>query len=164
MNKNLDNLKKNVEQANQKNDQYATEITKRIESTEDIPTCKISNGLIDYSLKCIKGYHKGKFLYLNMTPHGEVFGSDPENPDLTMYVENASLDKKHCQINYKNGIYNLRDLSSSTGTWIKQSNFDPIMVKPSTVIQMGTDFFTFQFGEQIKDPLEEWLKKYSLSH
>ena len=51
------------EQVNSENDSYAPEIDVRINKGEDLPTRNISNGLIDYSLKCIKGYHKGKFIY-----------------------------------------------------------------------------------------------------
>jgi hypothetical protein len=148
---------------NHENDTYAPEIDMRVNRGEDLPTRNISNGLIDYSLKCIKGYHKGKFMYLNLTPHGEIFGSDPDDPNLTMYIQNGNIDKKHCQINYKNGFYHLNDLNSSTGTWIRQSNYDPVLITQSTEIQIGGDLFTFKFGEKITDPVIEWFKKYGLT-
>jgi hypothetical protein len=42
-----------------------------------------------YLLRCTDGIFKGKFLFINVTPDGEVFGSgDPEqNQDITMYIE-----------------------------------------------------------------------------
>jgi hypothetical protein len=72
---------------------------------------------------------------MNKTPDGEVFGSgDPEvNQDITMYVEQADLSKRHAMINYTDtngrtfddedsanqGQYFLSDCGSDTGTWIK---------------------------------------------
>ena len=39
----------------------------------------------NYILKCTDGMFKGRFLYVNTTPDGELFGSgDPEELDLTM--------------------------------------------------------------------------------
>ena len=42
-----------------------------------------------YLLRCTDGFFQGKFLFMNTTPDGEVFGSgDPEkNQDITMYIE-----------------------------------------------------------------------------
>ncbi len=67
-------------------------------------------------LRCIKGIFKGKFIYLNLTPEGETFGSDP-NSDLTMYIENAGLSDKHAEIKYNPTTkkYILKDLNSKTG-------------------------------------------------
>lgn len=63
-----------------------------------------------------------------------------------MYIENGNLDKKHASINYRNGLYFLKDLNSSTGTWVKQSNYDPIVINSSMEIQIGGDIFSFKFG------------------
>ena len=42
----------------------------------------------------------GRFLYINMTEGGELFGSaDPEqNEEVTMYIENAGLSPFHASI------------------------------------------------------------------
>ena len=63
-----------------------------------------------------------------------------------MYIENGNLDKMHAQINYKNGVYFLKDLKSSTGTWIKQGNYDPILINVDMEVQIGGDIFSFNFG------------------
>jgi hypothetical protein len=55
-----------------------------------------------YLLKCTDGIFAGKFLFINTTPDGELFGSgDPEiNQDITMYIESANLSERHAQIKY----------------------------------------------------------------
>lgn len=92
-----------------------------------------------FLLRCTEGIFQGKFLYINMTPDGEVFGSgDPElNEDITMYIEQAGLSLRHASILYSdkngqvfledesgeideyNGRYILRDCGSETGTWVR---------------------------------------------
>ena len=64
---------------------------------------------------------KGKFLYINTTPDGELFGSgNPDDPDLTMYIESANLSERHAEIKFvDNCKYVLRDYNSETGTWIR---------------------------------------------
>ena len=53
-------------------------------------------------MKCTDGIFSGKFLYINTTPDGEVFGSgDPEeNQDITMYIESADLSERHADIKF----------------------------------------------------------------
>ena len=53
-----------------------------------------------YVLRCIQGEYTGRFLFINMTEGGEVFGSaDPdENEQITMYIENAGLSAFHASI------------------------------------------------------------------
>ena len=55
-----------------------------------------------YFLKCTDGIFMGRFLLINTTPDGEVFGSgDPEeNSDITMYIESADLSERHADIKF----------------------------------------------------------------
>ena len=71
---------------------------------------------MDYVLRCVKGIFGGKFIYINLTSDGEVFGSDP-NADLTLYIENGGLSPKHADIkyDYNEKKYYLKDLDSETG-------------------------------------------------
>ena len=142
---------------------YAPLIETYIDTEKDIPARNISNGLVDYSLKCIKGIHKSNFLYLNLTTEGELIGSDPNDPNLTVFMENSNLDGRHIQILPKNGGYFLRDLSSSTGTYLKQGNDDPILITDGMEMLIGHENFKFTYGEEIEDEIEEWFKKYNLS-
>jgi hypothetical protein len=75
----------------------------------------------NYILKCTDGIFKGKFLYINTTPDGELFGSgDPNAIDLTMYIESASLSERHAEIKFNDkNKYLLKDCNSETGTWIR---------------------------------------------
>ena len=72
-------------------------------------------------MKCTDGIFKGKFLYINTTPDGELFGSgDPDELDLTMYIESANLSDRHAEIKFvDNCRYILQDCGSETGTWIR---------------------------------------------
>lgn len=72
-------------------------------------------------LKCTDGIFLGKFIYINTTPDGELFGSgDPELLDLTMYIESANLSERHCEIKFVEDCkYLLHDCNSETGTWIR---------------------------------------------
>jgi hypothetical protein len=76
---------------------------------------------MNYLLKCTDGIFQGKFLYMNTTPEGELFGSgDPDKVDLTMYIEGADLSEKHAEIQFVNDeAYVLRDLNSEKGTWLR---------------------------------------------
>ncbi len=71
-------------------------------------------------MKCTDGIFSGKFLFINTTPDGELFGSgDPEKIDLTMYIESAELSERHAEIKFLEGSkYILRDCGSETGTWV----------------------------------------------
>ena len=93
-----------------------------------------------YSLRCTDGDFKGRFLYINLTDAGELFGSaDPEtNEEVTMYIENAGLSPYHAsirvtdangqslhstqenplQVDYSLGHYMLYDRDSESGTWV----------------------------------------------
>ena len=78
-------------------------------------------GNYNYLLKCTDGIFSGKFLFINTTPDGELFGSgDPDTIDLTMYIESADLSEKHAEIKFlDNAKYVLRDCGSEGGTWVR---------------------------------------------
>ena len=83
-------------------------------------------GNYNYLLKCTDGIFSGKFLFINTTPDGELFGSgDPEKIDLTMYIESADLSEKHAEIKFvDNCKYVLRDCGSESGTWVRVKEID----------------------------------------
>ena len=141
---------------------YAEEIDQILSRSEDISTKEVSNGLVDYSLKCLKGIHRGKFMYMNLTPDGEIIGGDPNDTSLTLFMENSNLDNRHVQISPKNCGYYLKDLNSSTGTYIKQGNQDPILIYDGMEIQINSQSFEFNYGPEIDDTITEWFKKYDL--
>ena len=69
--------------------------------------------IFNYLLKCTDGIYEGKFLFINTTPDGELFGSaDPEKNDLTMYVQGAGLDQIHAEIKFApTEVWQLRHLT-----------------------------------------------------
>ncbi len=77
-------------------------------------------------MKCTDGIFSGKFLFINTTPDGELFGSgDPEKIDLTMYIESAELAEKHAEIKFiDNCKYVLKDCGSENGTWVRVKEID----------------------------------------
>lgn len=79
------------------------------------------NNYYNYVLKCTDGIFKDKFIFINTTPDGELFGSgNPEELDLTMYIESAHLSDKHAEIKFAdNSKYLLHDCNSDTGTWVR---------------------------------------------
>ena len=88
---------------------------------QEIQDMSETNTFYNYILKCTDGIFHGKFLYINTTPDGELFGSgSPEEYDLTMYIESANLSPKHAEIKFvDNCKYQLRDCNSETGTWVR---------------------------------------------
>jgi len=72
-------------------------------------------------LRCTDGIFDGKFFYVNTTPDGELFGcGNPDDLNLTMYIESANLSEKHAEIKFvDNSKYLLRDCNSETGTWMR---------------------------------------------
>jgi hypothetical protein len=80
-----------------------------------------TNEHYNYILQCTDGIFKGKFLFINTTPDGELFGSgDPDELDLTMYIENAHLSEIHAEIKFTDKCkYLLKDCNSETGTWTR---------------------------------------------
>jgi len=79
------------------------------------------NKYYNYILKCTDGIFLGKFLYINTTPDGELFGSgNPDELDLTMYIESANLSDRHAEIKFvDDSKYFLHDCNSETGSWLR---------------------------------------------
>lgn len=93
------------------------------------------------------GPHKNRFIYINLSPEGEIIGSDDK--EATLYVENANLQPKHCQITCKNGLYTVRDLNSQTGTWYRQGMFEIIPIEDKKEIKIFEETLAFQFGSSL---------------
>ena len=146
----------------------ATEISKRIEAHQELSTSRhrspgdLTNGIIDYSLKCLNGPHKNKFVYINQTPEGETIGSDEDRA--TLYIENANLHPLHAQVRYSKGMYFLKDLDSKTGTWHSQVFLDgaQVEIEDGMQVKICDELFIFSFGEQIKEPVRAMFKKFDL--
>lgn len=141
--------------------QLATDIDTYLASGREVRSQDLVNGVIDYSLKCLNGSHKNKFIYINMTEDGEIIGSKPSER-VTLSIENSGLDNEHFQILYREGIYYLKDLNSSSGTWLKFNNLPLFKIEDKTEIHLEGDIFTFEYGEPLLDPLFEYVRLFGL--
>merc|ERR1719498_2048579 len=96
-----------------------------LETLERAQMDQIDSGPVDYVVKCTEGLFSGRFIYVNRTPQGELFGSDKGCKDITMYIENANLAPKHAEIKFNDQTYQyfLRDYASSEGpspgSWVR---------------------------------------------
>jgi FHA domain len=110
-------------------------------------------GNYNYLLKCTDGIFSGKFLYINTTPDGELFGSgDPEKIDLTMYIESAELSEWHAEIKFvDNSRYLLRDCGSESGTWVRVKELDLYQEMRNRVFKAGQYQFIFEESNISKD-------------
>lgn len=75
---------------------------------------------LKFVLKCIEGVYKNRFLFINTTPDGEIFGSgDAKTYGLTLQIEGAGLDTKHAQLKF-DGFkgFHVVDYGSQSGTWM----------------------------------------------
>ena len=102
---------------------------------------------MDYCLKCTSGAHKNKFIFINLTPEGELIGSSEEKA--TLFIENANLKEKHTQIIHSNGSYFVKDLSGTTGTWHKPGIFDEIQIEDKMEIKIFDEHFIFEMGGKL---------------
>jgi FHA domain len=105
------------------------------------------SGNYNYLLKCTDGIFSGKFLFINTTPDGELFGSgDPEKIDLTMYIESAELSEKHAEIKFvDNCKYILRDCGSTGGTWVRVTReHDLYLQNRRRIYKVGDYQFTIE--------------------
>ena len=143
-------------------EQLATDLNTTLAAGREIRSADLTNGIIDYSIRCLTGSHKNRFVYVNLTDDGEIVGGLPGDR-VTLAVENADIDDEHVQIVYRSGIYYLRDLSSTTGTWLKYGNPMLVAIEDKTEIYLEGDIFVFEYGEKIADPFYEYVKLFGLA-
>mmetsp|Transcript_13908 Transcript_13908/g.33601 ORF Transcript_13908/g.33601 Transcript_13908/m.33601 type:complete len:606 (+) Transcript_13908:97-1914(+) len=126
----------------------------------------IDSGPVDYVIRCTKGLFCGRFLYVNRTPAGELFGSDQNARDITMYIESAKVSPRHAEIKFKGDTfqYFLRDVGSETGTWVKVRKNRSMEVGPGQELLMGDTLVRILEGPPVQadKEVEEWARLYQL--
>jgi len=60
----------------------------------------------------------------------------------------ASVSKKHCQLNYDDGVLKIRDLGSRNGTVLNGKNVTEAVIQPGDKLSIGPLKFTFRFDGQ----------------
>merc|ERR550514_2479675 len=113
------------------------------EQFEQVQMDQLASGPVDYVVKCTEGLFSGRFMYVNRTPQGELFGSDKSSKDITMYIENANLAPKHAEIKFNDQTYQyfLRDINSAEspvpGTWIRTRWNRPVEIGSGQELKIG---------------------------
>jgi len=140
----------------------------RPEELERVRMDQLSAGPVDYVVKCTEGLFAGRFIYVNRTPQGELFGSDKGSKDVTMYIENANLSPKHAEIKFNSQTYQyfLRDADSADGTWVRIRWNRSVEVAPGQELLIGETLIRIRQGPAIprEEELQRWLLAYQLQH
>eukprot|EP00747_Dinoflagellata_sp_TGD_P222617 gnl/TRDRNA2_/TRDRNA2_94323_c0_seq2.p1 gnl/TRDRNA2_/TRDRNA2_94323_c0~~gnl/TRDRNA2_/TRDRNA2_94323_c0_seq2.p1 ORF type:complete len:638 (+),score=123.55 gnl/TRDRNA2_/TRDRNA2_94323_c0_seq2:57-1970(+) len=138
------------------------------ETLERVQMDQIDSGPVDYVVKCTEGLFSGRFIYVNRTPQGELFGSDKGSKEITMYIENANLSPKHTEIKFNDQTYQyfLRDFASEKGTWVRIRWNRSIEIAPGQEILIGDTLVDVVEGDAIKpeQEVQRWLTAYRLSY
>mmetsp|Transcript_16152 Transcript_16152/g.34940 ORF Transcript_16152/g.34940 Transcript_16152/m.34940 type:complete len:656 (+) Transcript_16152:203-2170(+) len=139
-----------------------------LDELERVPMERLDAGPVDYVIKCTEGLFHGRFIYVNRTPQGELFGSDKSDKAITMYIENAKLSPKHAEIKFNEHTYQyfLRDVDSRDGTWVRIRWNRSVEVSPGQELQIGNTIVDVRAGDPItqEEEVECWLKTYGLRH
>lgn len=138
------------------------------EAMERVQMDQIDSGPVDYVVKCTQGLFSGRFIYVNRTPQGELFGSDKGSKDITMYIENANLSPKHTEIKFNDQTYQyfLRDFASTDGTWVRIRWNRSIEIAPGQELRIGDTLVDVKEGRrfQPEEEVTQWLTAYQLQH
>jgi serine/threonine protein phosphatase PrpC len=139
-----------------------------LETLERVQMDQIDSGPVDYVVKCTEGLFSGRFIYVNRTPQGELFGSDKSSKDITMYIENANLSPKHTEIKFNDQTYQyfLRDFASADGTWVRIRWNRSIEIAPGQELKIGNTLVDVVEGASIPSSAQvrQWLTAYQLQH
>eukprot|EP00928_Gymnodinium_smaydae_P039846 TRINITY_DN27132_c0_g1_i1.p1 TRINITY_DN27132_c0_g1~~TRINITY_DN27132_c0_g1_i1.p1 ORF type:complete len:704 (-),score=148.67 TRINITY_DN27132_c0_g1_i1:110-2074(-) len=131
------------------------------EQLERVPMEMLDCGPVDYVVRCTQGLFEGRFIYVNRTPQGELFGSDKGSKEITMYIENANLSPKHAEIKFNDQTYQyfLRDFASSDGTWVRIRWNRSVEIAPGQEIRIGDTVMEVREGRRLasEETLGEWL-------
>jgi len=138
------------------------------ENFKKVQMDQIETGPVDYVVKCTEGLFAGRFIYVNRTQQGELFGSDKGSEDVTMYIENAKLSPKHAEIKFNCQTYQyfLRDSASVDGTWVRIRWNRSIEVAADQELKFGNTIVEISEGPSIpkEEEVRHWLKAYFLEH
>jgi len=138
------------------------------EALDMVQMDQIDSGPVDYVIKCTQGLFSGRFIYVNRTSQGELFGSDKSCKDITMYIENANLSPKHTEIKFNDQTYQyfLRDLGSTDGTWVRIRWNRSIEIAPGQQLKIGDTVIEIKEGQFFspEDQVKQWLTAYKMQH
>ena len=68
------------------------------------------------------------------------------HPNCDLRIPLMEISRRHCQVNYRNGLFGLRDLGSANGTFVNGERIEETQLKPSDHIQIGQLTFVLEVG------------------
>ncbi len=79
----------------------------------------------------------------------------------TVFIDAANVSRRHAEIVYTGGIYVLKDLGSTNGTWVRDQQVDQLILQDGDVMRIGPAQIIFKggFQEQALTMADEQLAK-----
>ncbi len=113
---------------------------------------------MDVNLVLLKknGSHKFFSLPSSVTVIGRRHSCD-------LCIPLMSVSRRHCQLNYDEGVLKIRDLGSSNGTYLNGKRVDEAVIQAGDSIRIGPLTFVLQIDGQPKDIAEPDLAARNLS-
>lgn len=113
---------------------------------------------MDVNLVLLKknGSHKFFSLPSSVTVIGRRHSCD-------LCIPLMSVSRRHCQLNYDEGVLKIRDLGSSNGTYLNGKRVDEAVIQAGDSIKIGPLTFVLQIDGQPKDIAEPDLAARNLS-
>ncbi len=113
---------------------------------------------MDINLVLLKknGLHKFFSLPSSVTVIGRRHSCD-------LCIPLMSVSRKHCQLNYDEGVLKIRDLGSRNGTYLNDKRIDEAVIQAGDSIKIKPLTFVLQVDGQPKDIAEPNLAARDLS-
>ena len=90
-----------------------------------------------YRLVVLSGLHAGRVREVD--EREVVLGRDPETAQIVFEPQERRVSRRHAALREENGTLVLRDLESSTGTFVRQQRVEQIELKDGDVFELGQD-------------------------
>ena len=68
------------------------------------------------------------------------------HPNCDLRIPLMEISRRHCQVDCHNGLFSLRDLGSSNGTFVNGERIEETQLKPDDHIQIGQLTFVLEVG------------------
>jgi pSer/pThr/pTyr-binding forkhead associated (FHA) protein len=69
------------------------------------------------------------------------------HPNCDLRIPLMDISRRHCQVDCHNGLFGLRDLGSSNGTFVNGERIEETQLKPGDHIQIGQLTFVLEIGD-----------------
>eukprot|EP00913_Durusdinium_trenchii_P008546 g8025.t1 len=116
---------------------------------------QLSAGPVDFVARCVQGLFAGRFIYINRTSQGELFGSDRNSNAVTMYIENAGLSPSHAEIKF---------VAATCQYFLTDAGSVDVFRRRGSTARIGDSLIEVRQGQEITEAeeVEQWLSTYQL--